>query len=113
MQIVRIESRLWIEKNGKAFLGAGRVELLENIDSTGSISKAAHSLGMSYKKAWQLVNSINKLAEAPVVIRETGGKNGGGTKLTPEGRKVIAEFKKLEDKARRFCEKEAEKLQSF
>ena len=72
------------------------LELLERIDATGSISTAAGAMGMSYKAAWQAVESMNNLSEQPVVERQTGGRNGGGTRLTEHGRRVIALYRAVE-----------------
>jgi molybdate transport system regulatory protein len=77
MPEIKIENRIWIEKNGFPFIGNGRVTLLEYIHETGSMTKAAKKIGMSYKKAWELVKSMNAQASEPLVIKEAGGKNGG------------------------------------
>ena len=79
MKEFKINNRIWIEKKGKPFLGDGRITLLESIDREGSINKASKLLGMSYKRAWQLINAINELADEPLVVRTTGGPGGGGT----------------------------------
>ena len=73
------------------------LELLERIDSGGSISTAASAMGMSYKAAWQAIESMNNLSEQPLVERHSGGKNGGGSRLTTYGRRVIAAHHRLED----------------
>lgn len=72
------------------------LELLERIDATGSISAAASDMGMSYKSAWQAVESINNLSEQPLVERKTGGQKGGGTTLTAYGRRVVGAYRRLE-----------------
>lgn len=106
---ISIANRIWIEKDGKPFLGSGRVKLLETIETEGSISRAALALKMSYKKAWLLVKSMNAQADTPLVQKETGGKNGGGTKLTEQGRMLIHEFKRLQEKSTTFLNKELDK----
>lgn len=106
---ISIANRIWIEKDGKPFLGSGRVKLLETIETEGSISKAAIVLKMSYKKAWLLIKSMNAQADTPLVEKETGGKNGGGTKLTQHGRILVKEFKCLEEKSRNYLNKELDK----
>ena len=73
-----IDGRLWISKSEQNFLGKGRIELLEQIHLTGSISAAAKAMKMSYKAAWDAIDAINKLSDAPLVTRATGGKGGGG-----------------------------------
>jgi molybdate transport system regulatory protein len=71
-------------------------ELLERIDASGSISSAASAMGMSYKAAWQAVEGMNNMSEQPVVERQTGGKHGGGTRLTTYGRRVVVAYRRLE-----------------
>lgn len=105
---IKVENRIWIEKDGFPFVGSGRVTLLELIHETGSMSKAAKKLGMSYKKAWELVKSMNSQADKELVIKATGGKNGGGTQLTPTGLSIIKQFRELEEKSKRFLKKEME-----
>lgn len=104
---IQLNNRLWIEKQGVPFLGWGRIHLLETIENEGSINKAAKALGMSYKRAWQLVNAINKIADKPVVERITGGAGGGGTHITQEGKRVIQDFKRIDALCRKVLEKEA------
>ncbi|WP_456322877.1 TOBE domain-containing protein [Hydrogenimonas sp.] len=97
-----VEGRLWLGKEKHAFLGHGRMELLRLIDETGSISKAAKAMKMSYKAAWDAVDAMNNLAEKPLVERVTGGKGGGGTRLTDYGREVVETFRILEEEHERF-----------
>lgn len=94
----------WIVCDGHAFLGRGRVTLLEEIGDTGSISKAAKRMGMSYKKAWRLVEAMNDMAGSPLVVRTSGGAGGGGTILTEEGRHMIRSFRKIDAKYRTFLD---------
>lgn len=72
------------------------LELLERIDVSGSISAAATAMGMSYKAAWQAVETINNLSHEPLVVRQTGGSTGGGTRLTDYGRRMVATYRRLE-----------------
>ena len=87
---------LWLNKNRKAFLESRRIELLEKIEAHGSISQAAKAVGMSYKGAWDAVNRMNNLADQPLTLNLTGGKDGGGTFLTDEGRSLIRMFRMVE-----------------
>lgn len=93
---MKIQSRIWIQKEGKSYLGSGRIELLKFIESEGSISKAAKKMHMSYKAAWDNLNQINELSKTPLIESSNGGIGGGGTSLTDEGKKAIEVFKKLE-----------------
>ena len=91
----KIKSRLWIEADGKILLGEGRVKLLKAIEETGSLSKASKSIGMSYKKAWSLIDKVNSRAEQPVIATAVGGSKGGGTTLTDYGRSLIATYERI------------------
>lgn len=82
--------------------GKGRIELLETIAATGSISAAAKAMGLSYKAAWEAVEAMNNLSEAPLLVRAAGGRHGGGSVLTPFGLQVVALFKRLEAEYRDF-----------
>lgn len=87
---------MWIEEDEGAFLGHGRIKLLENIKKTGSITNAAKAMDMSYRKAWELVKKINEKADKPLVEKIIGGKNGSGAQLTAEGENAIENFYKIE-----------------
>jgi len=91
----QVKSRIWIEQEGEVFLGYGRITLLKKVAETRSISAAAKAIGMSYKKAWNLINTMNTSSSQPLVVTNTGGKDGGGTKVTEYGHKMIAEFETL------------------
>ncbi len=108
-----VEGRLWVDKAGEAFLGHGRIELLRQIDEQGSISAAARVLGMSYKAAWQAVDAMNNLADHPLVERMTGGRHGGGTSLTDEGRRAVEMFGMVEEEYRHFLSRLSEGIADF
>ncbi|WP_299203001.1 TOBE domain-containing protein [uncultured Amphritea sp.] len=86
-------------------MGRGRkydhLELLEQIDACGSITAAANLMGMSYKTAWDAVEAINNLAEAPLVERRVGGRNGGGAVLTVNGRRLVSAYRRLDKERER------------
>ncbi len=88
-------ARLWVTTE-KTYLGKGRIGLLEAIDQTGSISQAAKSMQLSYRKAWQLVEEMNQLCPQPLVIRHTGGKGGGGAEVTPLGKAFVTYYYKAQ-----------------
>lgn len=88
----QLRGRLWIEGPDGTFLGYGRVVLLERIKECGSISAAAKSMKMSYRHAWQLVDSMNRQSSDPVVEKSTGGRGGGGALVTDAGERAIACF---------------------
>ncbi|TLD80234.1 LysR family transcriptional regulator [Helicobacter sp. MIT 05-5293] len=93
---MRIFARFWFQKEDKSYLGVGRIDLLTRIGRTGSISKAAKEMGMSYKAAWDSVDIVNKLSPTPLVDSSNGGKGGGGSKLTPAGEEAIYAFNETE-----------------
>ncbi len=99
---ISVKARLWLDVAGETYLAPGRVTLLERIEETGSITKAAKSMEMSYRHAWLLVDDINKKAPSPLVVRKTGGKGGGGTKLSAEGKKAIKDFNDMQEKLSNF-----------
>jgi molybdate transport system regulatory protein len=80
-------------------IGPGKARLLELIGETGSISAAGRALAMSYRRAWLLVDALNGIFEEPLVTTMLGGKAGGGARLTPFGREVLAHYRKLEARA--------------
>jgi len=87
-----IKGRLWIEGAEGTFLGYGRVVLLERIRLYGSITEAAKSMNMSYRHAWDLVDSMNRQSRKPLVETTTGGRKGGGSMLTEAGERAIESF---------------------
>jgi len=101
-----IKSRIWIQSSQGVFLGEGRIQLLKAIQQHGSLSKAAKSLRMSYKKAWNLIDAINKTGKEPVVLTNTGGIGGGGSFLTPYGKKMIATFEKINKNCWEFLDQQ-------
>ncbi len=88
-----LKSKVWLEKDGKLFMGYGRATLLERIDQLGSISAAARSMKLAYRNAWLWVEAMNRLAPKPLVVKSTGGARGGYARLTEEGRRIIKEYK--------------------
>lgn len=85
-------------------IGPGKINLLEAIDREGSISAAGRALGMSYKRAWDLVDALNKLLGAAVVETSSGGHRGGGATLTEAGRSLVADYRAIERAAQRAAE---------
>lgn len=105
---VRISLSHWIFIDDTKFFGPGRMQLLENIDKTGSIVKAAQEMEMSYKKAWDMVVALNTLGKNPYVITHKGGQKGGGAELTEAGKQVLVAYKKLGEKLRALADAEQE-----
>jgi molybdate transport system regulatory protein len=91
----RLSPRLRVHVGAEIALGPGKVELLEAILATGSISEAAKQLGMSYNRAWLLVRTMNRCFKEPVVQAERGGGTGGGATLTKSGRTILALYQQM------------------
>ncbi|RXJ86542.1 TOBE domain-containing protein [Arcobacter sp. CECT 8985] len=102
---MQFESTLTILNSDIPFLLEKRIKLLEAIEQEGSISKAAKLVPMSYKTAWEAVDSINNLCPKIVVKKETGGKGGGGAILTEYGKNLIQTYSTLQDEHKKFLEK--------
>jgi len=106
----KIGGTLWIEYQGEGFLGPGRVELLQQIEKTGSINKAAAAMRMSYMKAWEMINALNTQAAKPLVITQAGGEKGGGSIITEEAKALISYHIELRKRFLAFLEKETKNL---
>src|SRR4030065_1875970 len=90
-----VHGRVWVEKDGKLYLGWGRIVLLEKIEELGSIAAAARAMKLGYRNAWLWIDAMNRLAPAPLVEKITGGAGGGHAQLTDEGRKAIFSYREL------------------
>ncbi|MEF3254635.1 MAG: LysR family transcriptional regulator [Deferribacterales bacterium] len=103
-----LKGRIWIDANNDTFFSFGRAVLLERIKEYGSISKAAKSMGMSYKHAWDLIDSMNKHSKYPIVEKTAGGKKGGGTRLTIYGEELLNIFWNIQNNFKKFLELQKE-----
>lgn len=91
-------------------IGPGKIALLEAIERTGSITGAAKALGMSYRRAWLLVEETNRCLRAPAVVTAAGGKSGGGTLLTPAGRRLCERYRAIERDVKAAVERDLSAL---
>ncbi|WP_298603867.1 TOBE domain-containing protein [Zoogloea sp.] len=107
----RLRGKLEVDTDLGSFLGDTRIRLLEAIAEHGSISRAAKAVPLSYKAAWDAVDTMNNLADEALVTRATGGKRGGGTTLTDYGRKMIALYRALEAEYQAALERLAASMQ--
>ena len=96
----KVQFRLRIYRDDAIAIGPGKIALLEAIAETGSISAAAKQLGMSYRRAWVLVDEMNRALSAPAVHTAAGGAHGGGTALTPVGVALVTHYRAVENTAR-------------
>jgi len=99
-----------IDLDANARIGPGKIQLLENIHTCGSISAAGRAMEMSYKRAWDLVDEINRICRQAAVERQTGGKNGGGAVLTAFGISLVTRYRKIERDAASAARKELQAL---
>jgi molybdate transport system regulatory protein len=102
--------RIDLDPDGR--IGPGKIDLLEHIAATGSISAGARAMDMSYKHAWDLVEEMNQIFGKPVVAAQTGGKRGGGATLTPVGQALIARFRAIEKAAAKAASADMKALQA-
>ncbi len=101
-QRIEIGGAVWMTVGGENLGGPGRIALLASIAQCGSITHAAKAMQMSYKAAWEAIDTMNNLAGEPLVERVTGGKGGGGTVLTRRGAQLVQNFRLIEREHRRF-----------
>jgi len=111
-QAARPSLSVRIDLDPEVRIGPGKIELLESIKSCGSISAAGRAMSMSYKRAWDLVDEINRICGQAAVERQTGGKNGGGALLTPFGLSLVERYRKIERSAESAARKELEALRA-
>ncbi len=102
----QVKSRIWIEADDQILLGEGRVRLLRAIEEHGSLSRASKQLNISYKKAWRLIDAVNKAAKEPVTTSSVGGVGGGGASLTPYGRDLVNAFETLNKNCWKFLDQQ-------
>lgn len=107
----RLLPRLRVMIGNEIALGPGKIDLLEAIARTGSISSAARDLGLSYRRAWVLVATMNHCFQEPLVIRATGGKGGGGANLSELGGHIVGLYRKMEEKTHTAIKKEWNEIQ--
>jgi molybdate transport system regulatory protein len=101
-----------IDLDAEDRIGPGKIHLLENIHKCGSISAAGRAMDMSYKRAWDLVDEINRICRQAAVEGQTGGKNGGGAVLTPFGISLVTRYRKIERNAASAVRKELQALRT-
>ena len=99
---LRVQGSLWIAVDGEPLGGHGRIALLRAVAEHGSITQAARAFGISYKGAWDAINTMNEVSGSPLVERATGGRGGGSTRLTEQGHRLIERYAQLDAVHQRF-----------
>lgn len=108
--MLKVKSKVWLEKNGKLVFGTGKYLILKTIAETGSINQAAKILSMSYRHIWSYVSSIEKRIGCPLLAKNKGGKNGGGAVLTDLARELLKKFEKLDEEVKAFADRRFEEI---
>jgi molybdate transport system regulatory protein len=98
--------RLRILMGAAVALGPGKADLLDAVDQAGSISAAARAMGMSYRRAWILIEAVNRDFKEPLVETSAGGSGGGGARVTAAGHEALRRYRAMEDKATKAVKKE-------
>lgn len=105
--VVRIKLR------GGGIMGPGKADLLQRIDDCGSISAAAREMGMSYRQAWMLVDTLNGAFGRPVIDTAQGGRSGGGARLTSLGKRILAGYRTVQRKAEKSTRGDLEAMMAL
>jgi molybdate transport system regulatory protein len=100
---LEVRFRMRIRQAESVAIGPGKVDLLQAVQKHGSISAAARSLGMSYRRAWLLIDELNRTLKHPATMSEVGGVAGGGCVLTPVGEKILFLYRDIEVQASKTC----------
>lgn len=106
---IEVRSKVWLEDRGAPLMGAGRAELLRAVERTGSINAAAKELGMDYRKAWGLIDSMEERLSFMLVIRRRGG-SGRGTSLTDECRRLLNLYESFERRSQSSTDRQFQKI---
>jgi len=104
-QKIQVKSKMWIEAGGEVVAGDGKINLLERIEETGSIQKAAGEIGMSYRHAWGFLQKMEKRGGIKLVVTQIGGREGGGAKLTPQGKDFLRRYSTFREGLDEYIEK--------
>ena len=105
--------QMWLSQGGENVLDESRMALLDQIARTGSITQAGKAVGISYRTAWLTVDHLNGIADGPLVERTTGGKSGGGTRLTPAGENLLRMYRTLQEEHGLYMQRLREGIHDF
>ena len=109
----RLDLKVRLMLGDEIAMGPGKADLLEAIEREGSISAAARALGMSYRRAWLLVETMNRCFSQPLVQALAGGRQGGGAQLSDEGRQVLQRYRQLQARLRAVAEQDWPELAAW
>jgi len=110
---LQVKSKTWLEVNDKFVIGEGGIALLEAIDQLGSIQKAAGRLGWSYRHTWGYLKNMERNCSMQILVASHGGRSRGGTHLTPEGRKLLRDYKRFQRDVSATVQKKSRLLFSY
>jgi len=110
---LQVKSKVWLEANGRFIIGEGGITLLEAIDRLGSIQKAARRLGWSYRHTWGYLKNMERNGGMQFVVARHGGTAGGGTTLTPDGVKLLREYRRFQRALQATAKKQSRLLFSY
>lgn len=113
LNVAQTQNSFWLTRGGVNFLGSRRIELLEKIGELGSISKAARAVKLSYKAAWDAIHEVNTISGGKLVTTATGGKEGGGARLTTRGRNLIRIYRMVESEHEKFLDHMRRNIRDF
>jgi len=105
-----VKSKIWFVCGHNHFFGSGLACLLEQVDKTGSLQQAVEVEGMSYRYAWGIIKTAEKHLGMKLLVRSQGGKDGGGSSLSPQGKRMLRGFYGIETKVRNYADKEFAKF---
>jgi molybdate transport system regulatory protein len=103
-RLMKVAYKIWLDNHGKAF-GEGPHELLKQVELTSSLHQAAHQMGMSYSKAWKLIQTMEKRLGFVLLDKKIGGPSGGGSRVTSKGKDLLNRYERFEREARRAIER--------
>ena len=110
---LQIKLKTWLEANGRFIIGEGGIGLLEAIDELGSIQQAARRLGWSYRHTWAYLKNMERSTGSKFVLACHGGSSRGGTQLTPEGRKLLRNYRRFQEELRAAVQRKSRLLFSY
>lgn len=105
---MKVHVKIWLDEQGKAF-GEGPYELLKNVEKIGSLSGAAKKMGISYKKAWKIIKNCEKRLNFPLLERRIGGRMGGGSKITEQGRLFLEKYEDFKEEVKSLIDEAFER----